>query len=186
MTVKSRPSMRSHYQRDEPSRQRRFGDVHRREQRWQAHSPRRFASHQSAQPRPIVRRFCTQVDDRNNNDIIPSLPDDVRSIDGTGNNLENPDLGSTGEQLIRIADADYADGISDSAGADRPSAREISNELSEFDGETFSDRNLSAFIYVWGQFIDHDFGLTEEAEDAESFAIEVPYGRSFFRSGRQR
>ncbi|TWU03418.1 peroxidase [Neorhodopirellula pilleata] len=118
--------------------------------------------------------------DRNNNDVVPSLPDEVRSIDGTGNNVENPNLGSTREQLIRIADADYADGISEPAGTDRPSAREISNELSEFDGETFSDRNLSAFIYVWGQFIDHDFGLTEEADVGESFDIEVPTGDPLF------
>src|SRR5262245_5091317 len=52
-----------------------------------------------------------------------------RSIDGTGNNLTNPEWGSTLEQLLRVAPADYGDGISTPAGADRPSAREISNVL---------------------------------------------------------
>jgi hypothetical protein len=117
--------------------------------------------------------------DRDNH-VIPSLPDEVRSIDGTGNNPVNPKVGSTGEQLLRIADADYADGILEPAGADRPSARQVSNELAAFDGETFSDRNLSAFIFIWGQFIDHDFGLTEAAEQGESFDIEIPTGDPLF------
>lgn len=37
---------------------------------------------------------------------LPSLPDEVRSIDGTNNNLQNPDLGSAGEELLRIANVD--------------------------------------------------------------------------------
>ena len=48
---------------------------------------------------------------------------DVRSIDGTGNNLAHPDWGSAGVDLLRIAPAAYADGVSTPAGADRPSAR---------------------------------------------------------------
>ncbi len=109
---------------------------------------------------------------------VPSLPDEVRSIDGTNNNLENPELGSAGEELLRIADADYSDGISTPAGEDRPSAREISNVLSTADIEgTRSDRGLSAFIYVWGQFLDHDIDLTsDQAVGGESFDIEVPAG----------
>jgi hypothetical protein len=72
---------------------------------------------------------------------------EVRSVDGTGNNVENPELGSTDEQLLRVAEADYADGISTPAGEDRPSAREISNALSAQDEETATnDRDLSAFL----------------------------------------
>ncbi|MDV6034162.1 MAG: peroxidase [Phycisphaera sp. RhM] len=113
--------------------------------------------------------------------VIPELPDEVRSIDGTGNNLENPELGSTGEALLRIAEADYEDGISTPAGADRPSAREISNTLSDVEGDgTKNERGLSAFLYVWGQFIDHDIDLTETQTDGELFAIEVPAGEPLF------
>ncbi|QDV45053.1 peroxidase [Stieleria neptunia] len=113
--------------------------------------------------------------------VIPELPDEIRSIDGTGNNLENPELGSTGETLLRVADADYEDGISTPAGADRPSTREISNTLSDVGAdETKSERGLSAFLYVWGQFIDHDIDLTETQTDGELFAIEVPTGDPLF------
>ncbi|MCA9118542.1 MAG: carboxypeptidase regulatory-like domain-containing protein [Planctomycetaceae bacterium] len=117
-----------------------------------------------------------------NPDGIPTAPEEVRSIDGTGNNLEDPELGSSGEQLLRVAPADYSDGISAPAGEDRPSAREISNALSDHVDEAVpNDRNLSAFLYVWGQFLDHDIDLTTtQAAGTESFDIEVPTGDPYF------
>jgi hypothetical protein len=33
------------------------------------------------------------------------------AIDGTGNNLENPEWGSTGEDFLRLAQAQYTDAI---------------------------------------------------------------------------
>ncbi len=141
--------------------------------------------------RNAQRRDGTSDRDRSGQDTplpdapIPDFPLDgeVREIDGSNNNLENPDLGTPGQPLLRIADADYADGISEPGGEDRPSAREISNALSDTGGEdTRSDRGLSAFIYVWGQFIDHDIGLTidQEGEDAEVLGIPVPQGDASF------
>ncbi|GAB5406421.1 MAG: peroxidase family protein [Aureliella sp.] len=116
---------------------------------------------------------------------IPEFPLDseLREIDGSNNNLENPNFGTAGQPLLRISDADYADGIAEPAGEDRPSAREISNALSDTGGEdTRSERGLSAFIYVWGQFIDHDIGLTidQEGDEAEVLGIAVPQGDTSF------
>lgn len=106
--------------------------------------------------------------------------DVVRSIDGSGNNLTNPDWGAAGEDLLRIAPADYADGVSSPAGADRPSAREVSNAIVDHGADdTHSDRQLSAYIYVWGQFLDHDIDLTPSG-GVESFPIEVPDGDPYF------
>lgn len=51
----------------------------------------------------------------------------VRSIDGAGNNLGDPDMGRAGMPLLRLVPADYADGVATLAGPDRRSAREISN-----------------------------------------------------------
>ena len=85
-----------------------------------------------------------------------------RAIDGTGNNIAHSDWGSTDEQLIRKAAAAYADGLSAPAGADRPSAREISNAIvAHGEDETKTDRQMSAYIYIWGQFLDHDLDLTQ-------------------------
>ncbi len=106
---------------------------------------------------------------------------DVAPIDGVGNNLLNPTWGSVGVDFLRLAPAEYADGVDDPAGADRPSAREISNALAAHpDGAVLNDRDLSAFIYAWGQFLDHDIDLTNTAVPAQSFNIAVPAGDPFF------
>src|SRR5262245_54600169 len=104
-----------------------------------------------------------------------------RTIDGTGNNLLHPDWGSTDEQLIRVAPAEYADGVSTPAGADRPGAREVSNALAAHsDEDTQNDRDLTAYIYVWGQFLDHDLDLTRASSPAQAFNIPVPAGDPSF------
>lgn len=109
---------------------------------------------------------------------LPSFIDEFRSVDGTGNNLDSPQLGAAGENLLRIAEADYSDRISAPAGTDRPSAREISNLLSDAEGEGIrNERDLTAFLYVWGQFLDHDIDLSLSPHDAstgEAFDIVVP------------
>jgi peroxidase len=125
-----------------------------------------------------------QPGERPTDDPTSDLSTKVRSIDGTGNNLENPEFGATDTELLRVAENDYADGISEPAGEDRPSARQISNTLSAADPEgTTSERNLSSFVFAWGQFLDHDITLSLEPdneEDAVSFDIEVPEGDVFF------
>ena len=101
-------------------------------------------------------------------------------IDGVGNNLQNPEWGSTGEDLLRLAKAEYADAISAVGGEDRPSARLISNTVSDGEGaDVISDRLLSAMIYAWGQFIDHDITLTESGT-TEITSIPVPTGDPSF------
>lgn len=71
---------------------------------------------------------------------------DVRSIDGTDNNLTQSEWGSAGVELLRTAPPEYTDGISSPAGADRPSAREISNVIVAHpeDEALSNNRNLSA------------------------------------------
>lgn len=107
------------------------------------------------------------------------------AIDGTGNNISNPEWGSAGVELVRLTTVAYEDGLSSPAGADRPSAREISNAIVAADGSQLNDRQLTDLIWMWGQFIDHDLDLTEPAVDAsgnplESFPIIVPTGDLFF------
>ena len=92
-----------------------------------------------------------------------TTPATYRTIDGTGNNLSHPEWGSTGENLLRRAPAAYADGISAPGGTNRPSPRAISNAVVAEEEEVISDRFLSAMIYAFGQFIDHDLDLTPNA-----------------------
>ncbi len=105
---------------------------------------------------------------------------DTYSVDGTGNNVVQGEWGSTNENLLRLARPEYGDGVSSMGGSDRPSARQISNTLSDQgDDDIISDRNLSAFVYAWGQFIDHDIGLTPTG-GTESIPISVPTGDPYF------
>lgn len=109
----------------------------------------------------------------------PEAPAEVSStysVDGSGNNLENPDWGSTHIELQRLTTVEYADGLSDPAGEDRPSAREISNAVADQTTSEVNDRYLTDMVWLWGQFIDHDIDLSESADPAESFPIEVPAG----------
>lgn len=80
-----------------------------------------------------------------------------------------------------MADSQYGDGVWTPGGVDRPSAREISNALAAQDEELPNDRQLSAFIYAWGQFIDHDVDLTEPpTADREEYNVSVPVGDVMF------
>ena len=103
----------------------------------------------------------------------------VRSIDGTGNNTAHPTWGAANTDFVRVAPAAYADGISAPAGANRPSARAVSNAVDDQQGkDTTSDRMLSAMVYAWGQFIDHDMDSTKSG--TEAFNIAVPKGDPSF------
>ncbi len=119
------------------------------------------------------------------NSVDTSFPYEVRTLDGTGNNVDHPTLGSANQPLLRVGNVAYADGISAPAGQNRPSARTISNSLAAADPRgTTNDRHLSAFIFVWGQFLDHDLDLTPSPKDdepgQESFNITVPGGDPSF------
>lgn len=102
------------------------------------------------------------------------------SIDGVGNNTENEDWGSTDIELIRLTEADYADGIESPSGEDRPNARLISNEIANQEESVLNDRQLTDYLWIWGQFLDHDIDLSEGANPTEDFSVEVPVGDPLF------
>ncbi len=124
--------------------------------------PRRSAGLESLEPRTLMAA-------------------DLRTFDGTGNNLARPQWGSTDEDFLRRSIAEYGDGISTPAGADRVSARVVSNALAaQGDADLTNNRDMSAFVYAWGQFLDHDIDLTLSASPAESFPIVIPTGDTSF------
>ena len=100
------------------------------------------------------------------------------SLDGTGNNVMHTTWGSAGIDLMRFSPADYGDSISSPAGANRPSARLVSNTVSDHTTQSANARNLSDWIYGWGQFIDHDLDLTTTGDTA--FDVSVPQGDPYF------
>ncbi len=97
-------------------------------------------------------------------------------IDGVGNNESEPDLGSAHTPLLRDTSVGYGDGLSTPAGDDRPSARTVSNAVASQTESIVNDRHLTDYIWVWGQFLDHDLSLTETADPPEPFFIDVEAG----------
>ena len=101
-----------------------------------------------------------------------------RTIDGSQNNPANPGWGAAGENLRQFTGVAYANYIDEPAGQGRPNPREISNRIFAQDGLLNDPMNLSDFCWVWGQFIDHDLGLTPDG--TEDASIPVPEGDPWF------
>jgi len=106
----------------------------------------------------------------------PAIP--VRPVDGSGTHALWEDWGAVGQELLRLAPADYADGIGQMV-EDRPDARVVSNAVAQQSGEMPNSAGLSNFFWAWGQFIDHDLDLTE-AGGLEEVPMSVPAGDPWF------
>ena len=112
-----------------------------------------------------------------------------RTINGRGNNLKNLEMNQAGGRLIRLADPDYADGISSFAGTNRPNPRHISNivnahplpgsNLVNEEGLIPNPDSATNFVWLWGQFIDHDVTLSDESTE-EPANIKIPTGDKIF------
>jgi peroxidase len=93
----------------------------------------------------------------------------VRTLDGSGNNVQRADLGRAGMPYARVAEPNYADGLASIVGG--PSPRYVSNRIFNDLGQNlFSENDVSQWGWAWGQFLDHDFGLRDE-RPAENAAI---------------
>ncbi len=111
-----------------------------------------------------------------------------RSIDGTENNVANPELGSAPQPLRRTTTNAYGDGSSTPARATEASARLISNivcttpVLANGQEQSIPNaRGASAFMWQWGQFLDDDMSYTTlAAADPEPFPIAIPAGDPYF------
>jgi len=87
---------------------------------------------------------------------------EVQSLSGRNNNLAHPTWGQAGGNYIRLAPSRYADGRSAPVGG--PNSRNISNRVhNDTNQNLFSERNVTQWGFAWGQFIDHVFGLRDEA-----------------------
>ena len=104
-----------------------------------------------------------------------------RSIDGSDNNTTDTDLNGTGTAFGRLGPAHFADNISTPLGG--PNPRTISNlVVGVGDADVANPEGLSAMMYAWGQFIDHDLTLTR-SDGVNSITITVPNGDPVFADG---
>ena len=83
-----------------------------------------------------------------------------------------------GQPLRRLLPSRYEDGMSELAGADRPSARDISNAVSAATGDRPASSGISDLFWAWGQFLDHDIDRVPTGD--ESAPVSVPKGDAVF------
>jgi hypothetical protein len=92
---------------------------------------------------------------------------DARALDGRGNNRDDPARGAAGTPYQRVADPAYPDGRG--AIMTGPAARYVSNRIfSDLGQNLFSENDASQWVWIWGQFVDHDVGFRDATpgEDA--------------------
>ncbi len=108
---------------------------------------------------------------------LPAAAQNVRTMDGAGNNLNDISMGAAGTMQTRATDALYAGTEGMRAG---PNARAVSNAIG-VQTATGNSAGLSAMFWQWGQFIDHDMVLTN---GGGAFApIFAPGGDPVFPAG---
>jgi peroxidase len=108
-----------------------------------------------------------------------ALLSEFRTADGSDNNAEFNVAGS-GES--RIAPANFAPGTADTP-IDGTNPRVISNTVSSGDqAENHDPTGLSAWMYVWGQFVDHDIDHSN-SDETNRIDITIPKGDPDFTDG---
>ena len=114
---------------------------------------------------------------------------EYRTIDGSGNNVENPRWGTPEQQLFRMTSSYYQDVLNIPRGGDPstlPSARAISNTVVAQSSSIPNPQGASDMLWQWGQLMDHDLDLTTPASGA--FNIIIPLGDPIFdpmKTGKQ-
>ena len=92
---------------------------------------------------------------------------DIPPIDGSSHNLSDPTANQAGTRQKRFLPDAYLDHLGGDAsqfpGQDRPGERDISNHVFAQDpNPVLNPLNHNNFLWQFGQFLDHDFGITVE------------------------
>lgn len=106
---------------------------------------------------------------------------EFRSIDGSGNQNATSQMNVTNADYVRIGPANYQDGVFSLIEA--PNARAISNAIVA-GPNAVSPEGVSALLYAWGQFIDHDLDLTL-TDNLTHIDIMVPADDGVFTPGQK-
>ncbi len=101
-----------------------------------------------------------------------AISQEFQDLSGANNSLQSSSNGAVGDQLIRITETAYEDQINSPAGSNRMNPRSISNAFFAQEESIFDGRNLSDFVWVFGQFIDHDMTLVESSAEDASIVVE--------------
>ena len=97
------------------------------------------------------------------------------SLDGTGDNPNLPNDAIVGAEQLRLAPAHFAAGTVNTP-IDGPNPRTISNVILGSAAPEEDPRGHSAYVYAFGQFVDHDIDLTtnQSGVNAATLSITAP------------
>jgi peroxidase len=116
------------------------------------------------------------------------LLEEFRPIGGSGNNLKNPTFDVVpGSPELGLAPFNFAPGTNDGL-VDGPNPRFISNVIAGGTGANgqnaqTTDPAASAWLYVFGQFVDHDLDLESTPTTTAAINIIVPPNDPVFSPG---
>jgi peroxidase len=103
---------------------------------------------------------------------------EYRNLDESENNKTHSEYGKTNQPICRIAHSAYSDGFGEPNDENYPSARHISNMISDQREPIPNTKKASNIFWLWGQYIDHEITLIDS--HVEPYNIEVPTGDEFF------
>jgi len=97
---------------------------------------------------------------------------ELQTLDGSGNNRAHTGWGRVGTEYPRVAPARYVDGVGEPVGG--PSPRYVSNRIFNDTGQQlYSERGVSQWAQVWGQYVLHTVGLREDSDEALNIPLDV-------------
>jgi len=105
-----------------------------------------------------------------------------RTINGTFNNLSNPRWGAVDVMLERVSPVSYKDGVQEINEEGIPLPRVVSTSLFTQVEDILEPMQLSGYVWMFGQFLEHDISYIEESE-IEVNDMQVLPSESTFTNG---
>jgi hypothetical protein len=103
------------------------------------------------------------------------------NLNGAGNNRAHPSWGQAGTRYLRLTAPRYANGIGQMVSG--PNPRYVSDRIFNSLGvDLFSARYVSQWGWVWGQFLDHTFGLAEAGRQSAPISFNAADPLEGYRS----
>lgn len=96
--------------------------------------------------------------------VVLSLAQENRTITGSFNNLDNPRWGAVDAILERVSTAAYKDGIAEINSDDLPLPRVVSTALFTQNEDILEPMQLSGYVWMFGQFLEHDISYVEQSQ----------------------
>jgi peroxidase len=133
----------------------------------------------------VLAPGAVAASDYGHDPIQPLPPSAIPAIDGSNHNLADPTANQAGHAEKRFLPDTYLDHLggdpSKFPGQDRPSPRDVSNHVFAQDQDpVLNPLDTNNLLWQFGQFLDHDFGITNDGVPNEPLNLVVPPNDPFF------